>query len=179
MSRFIHSLFMFCCVFLLKMPKTNNMLAPYVHFFQGLNSFLILMGFVQHWATSCRFAHTQWEPSSFIYWCIRLIYHFSPMIIFFFFWGCSFNNMFWKPLNSTLIVCVCSFLLCAAGLSATCRPPEQTAPSASGSGIHALSSSGEKHSTHTLSMISTAQTPQRHLHLHIPGTFVYFSLVGV
>lgn len=122
-----------------------------------------------------------------IYRYIRLVYHFltcyrcfisSYGIILLFVFAVALATCFDCPLSSALIVCVCSFLLCAAGLSATCRPPEQTAPSASGSGIHALSSLGEKHKTqHTHYAQSTAQILQRHL--HIPKTFVYFSWVGL
>lgn len=47
-------------------------------------------------------------------------------------------------LKAVISDCVCSFLLSVAAPSATCPPPELTAPSASGSGMHAHSSLGEK-----------------------------------
>lgn len=48
------------------------------------------------------------------------------------------------------IVMFCSFPLCAAAPSVTCRPRALTAPSASGSGTHALLNLGE----HTQYMVS-------------------------
>lgn len=40
-------------------------------------------------------------------------------------------------------VCVCSFLLCAVEIGGSCPPLELTAPSVSGSGMHARSNLGE------------------------------------
>lgn len=55
------------------------------------------------------------------------------------------------------IVVFCSFPLCAAAPSVTCRPRALTAPSASGSGTHALLNLGER----TQCMVSPKQVQDK------------------